>query len=74
MKITPAHDFNDFEVGKRHNLAQINIFSTEAKLALKDNAGFLAGVLRPAELDETLAMDGLDRFAARKKIVERLES
>ena len=32
VKITPAHDFNDFEVGKRHNLPQINIFNTEAKL------------------------------------------
>ena len=44
VKITPAHDFNDFEVGKRHNLAQINIFNVEAKLALKDNADFLADV------------------------------
>jgi valyl-tRNA synthetase len=34
VKITPAHDFNDFEVGKRHNLRQINILSVEAKLAL----------------------------------------
>src|SRR5450432_4114667 len=33
VKVTPAHDFNDFEVGRRHNLAQINIFSIEAKLA-----------------------------------------
>ena len=41
VKITPAHDFNDFEVGKRHNLPQINIFTVEAKLALKDNADFL---------------------------------
>ena len=74
VKITPAHDFNDFEVGKRHNLAQINIFSIEAKLALKDNADFVAGVAASADLDETLAMHGLDRFVARKKIVERLEA
>ncbi len=74
VKITPAHDFNDFEVGKRHNLAQINIFSVEAKLALKDNAEFLAGVPASSDLDETLAMDGLDRFVARKRIVERLEA
>ena len=73
VKITPAHDFNDFEVGKRHNLPQINIFSVEAKLALKDNGDFLAGVPGSRELDETLAMDGLDRFTARKQIVERLE-
>jgi len=73
VKITPAHDFNDFEVGKRHNLAQINIFTVEAKLALKDNADFLAGVPKSAALDETLTLDGADRFAARKKIVARLE-
>ena len=74
VKITPAHDFNDFEVGKRHNLPQVNIFSVEAKLDLKNNEAFLAGVAKSAELDETLAMHGLDRFAARKKIVERLEA
>jgi valyl-tRNA synthetase len=74
VKITPAHDFNDFEVGKRHNLPQINIFSVEAKLDLKNNEAFLAGVAKSAALDETLAMHGLDRFAARKKIVERLEA
>ena len=39
VKITPAHDFNDFEVGKRHNLPQINIFSVEAKLQLKGQRG-----------------------------------
>ncbi len=74
VKITPAHDFNDFEVGKRHKLPQISILSTEAKLALKDNADFLAGVPASSDLDETLAMHGMDRFAARKKIVERLEA
>ena len=73
VKITPAHDFNDFEVGKRHSLPQINIFSVEAKLALKDNSDFLAGVPTSGDLNATLAMDGLDRFVARKKIVERLE-
>src|SRR5689334_2418106 len=73
VKITPAHDFNDFEVGKRHNLPQINIFSTEAKLRLKDNDDFVAGVPKSAELDATLAMHGTDRFAARKAIVARLE-
>ena len=74
VKITPAHDFGDFEVGKRHNLPQINIFSVEAKLALKDNADFSAGVPASADLDETLTMHGKDRFAARKQIVERLEA
>ena len=74
VKITPAHDFNDFEVGKRHKLAQINIFSVEAKLALKANAEFLAGVGASPELSETQTLHGMDRFAARKKIVERLEA
>ncbi|MBX8814610.1 class I tRNA ligase family protein, partial [Ochrobactrum sp. MR34] len=37
VKITPAHDFNDFEVGKRNNLRKINIMSPEAKILLKDN-------------------------------------
>ena len=73
VKITPAHDFNDFEVGKRHNLPQINIFSTEAKFQLKDNAEFVAGVPASADLSATLAMNGTDRFAARKAILARLE-
>ena len=73
VKITPAHDFNDFEVGKRHNLAQINIFSIEAKLSFQGNAAFLEGVLASADLDETLAMHGTDRFVARKQLVARLE-
>ena len=41
VKITPAHDFNDFEVGKRHNLPLINVFDDEAHLTLKDNTLFL---------------------------------
>jgi len=73
VKITPAHDFNDFEVGKRHGLAQINVLTIEARLHLNDNADFLAGLPSSAELDETLKLDGLDRFAARKAIVARLE-
>jgi len=74
VKITPAHDFNDFEVGRRHNLPQINILSTEAKLDLAENEAFKDGLPASAELDETMAMDGLDRFVARKKVVERLEA
>jgi valyl-tRNA synthetase len=73
VKITPAHDFNDFEVGKRHNLLQISILSKEAKLDLKDNAEFLLGVPSSGDLDATLTMHGIDRFAARKQIVARLE-
>src|SRR5437868_2220851 len=69
VKITPAHDFNDFDVGKRHHLAQISVLSTEAKLDLDGNSAFLDGVAPSAEFDETLSMHGLDRFAARKQIV-----
>jgi valyl-tRNA synthetase len=74
VKITPAHDFNDFEVGKRHNLPLINVLDVEGHLDLKANAAFLESVPPSAELDETLALHGFDRFAARKKIVERLEA
>ncbi len=74
VKITPAHDFNDFEVGKRHNLPLINVLDVEGHLDLKDNAAFLESVPPSAELDATLALHGFDRFAARKKIVERLET
>jgi valyl-tRNA synthetase len=58
VKITPAHDFNDYEVGLRHQLPQINIFTPDAKL--NDEA---PQVYR-----------GLDRFDARKKIVADLET
>jgi valyl-tRNA synthetase len=73
VKVTPAHDFNDFEVGKRHNLPMINIFDPEARLDLEGNAAFLDDVPHSRELAETLAMHGMDRFAARKRIVARLE-
>jgi valyl-tRNA synthetase len=74
VKITPAHDFNDFEVGKRHGLPQINVLSTDATLHLIGNDAFLSGVPESAELNETLKLDGVDRFVARRRIVERLET
>uniref|UniRef100_A0A831UGL1 Valine--tRNA ligase n=1 Tax=Geobacter metallireducens TaxID=28232 RepID=A0A831UGL1_GEOME len=57
VKITPAHDFNDFEVGRRHSLDVINVF---------DESGVINAAGRQYE--------GLDRFAARKRIVEDLEA
>ena len=66
MKITPAHDFNDFEVGKRHDLPLVNVLDVEGKLALKDNEAFLDGVPASADLDETMTLHGIDRFKARK--------
>ena len=74
VKITPAHDFNDFEVGRRHNLLLVNIFDKEAQLDLKGNTDFLSGVPSSTDLDATLSLHGFDRFVARKKIVERLEA
>jgi len=74
VKITPAHDFNDFEVGRRHKLPLINIFDTEAKLALKDNSEFVAGAPKSIDLDAALALEGVDRFKARKAIIELLEA
>ncbi|MGE0750868.1 MAG: valine--tRNA ligase [Variibacter sp.] len=74
VKITPAHDFNDFEVGRRHHLPLINIFDRSARLALRENEAFLDDVPASAELDMTLALDGYDRFDARKRVVERMEA
>ncbi len=74
VKITPAHDFNDFEVGKRHKLRLVNIFTPEAKLNLAGNQDFMAGVAPSEDLDATLALHGHDRFAARKQIIDRLQA
>ncbi len=74
VKITPAHDFNDFEVGRRHKLPLINIFSEDAHVTLQGNDAFLAGAAKGADLDAVLALDGKDRFIARKAIVEALEA
>ncbi len=57
VKITPAHDPNDFEVGQRHNLPQVNIMNDDA--TINKNGG---------------KYEGLDRYEARKKIVEELDS
>ena len=72
VKITPAHDFNDFEVGKRHNLPQINILDIEGRIALADNEDYWRGLSENASpLAATL--HGVDRFAARKQVVAWLE-
>ncbi|GLS33326.1 valyl-tRNA synthetase [Mesorhizobium albiziae] len=75
VKITPAHDFNDFDVGKRHKLHAINIMTTEAALNLRDNEDFLEGLDSSSELENTLdTLHGQDRFAARKRVVEMMEA
>ena len=74
VKITPAHDFNDFEVGRRHKLPLIDVFNAEAELFLKDNEAFLLGATKGSDLDAVLAQHGEDRFRVRKHIVELLEA
>src|SRR5450631_2797813 len=72
VKVTPAHDFNDFEVGKRHGLPRISVFDQEAGLALIGNEDYLRG-LPEGSLRFAEEMHGLDRSVARKRIVARLE-
>jgi valyl-tRNA synthetase len=72
VKITPAHDFNDFEVGKRHDLPLINVFDDEAHLTLKQNESFLKDA--HPELILLDALEGKSREAARKLIADQLES
>jgi len=75
VKITPAHDFNDFEVGKRHGLPMISIMGPEGKLQLDPNPDFIQNVEPSAELKATiLEFNGVFRFAARKMIVHQLEA
>ncbi len=57
VKITPAHDFNDYQIGQRHRLASISIFTLDGKIS----------DLAPSQYQ------GMDRFDARKKIVSDLE-
>ncbi|MGB0181164.1 MAG: valine--tRNA ligase [Candidatus Puniceispirillales bacterium] len=58
VKITPAHDFNDFEVGRRHNLDMINVMDAEGRM----------NAVVPD------AYQGMDRFDARKKLIAQLEA
>lgn len=58
VKVTPAHDFNDYEMGKRHHLPFINIFTKKGRI--NKNA--------------PLAYQGMDRFVAREKILEELQA
>jgi valyl-tRNA synthetase len=75
VKITPAHDFNDFEVGKRHGLRLINVLDAQARMTLAANSEFHEGLDSSAELAATVAaLDGQDRFAARKLVVEMMEA
>ncbi|HGK6066721.1 TPA: valine--tRNA ligase [Neisseria meningitidis] len=72
VKITPAHDFNDYEVGKRHGTRLVNVFDLEAKvLANAEVFNFKGEAQQGFALPEKYA--GLDRFAARKQMVADLQ-
>ena len=73
VKITPAHDFNDYEVGKRHNTALINVFSLDAKiLSQAEVFNFKGETQQGFALPEKYT--DLDRFAARKQMVADLDA
>ncbi len=74
LKITPAHDFNDYEIGQRHNLPQINIFTPHA--TLNDNSpqrlrGLERGAARARVLEEIEAAGLLERVESHKMMVPR---
>src|SRR5690606_21060056 len=75
VKITPAHDFNDYEVGKRHNLPLINVLDKNAAVLATAQVFNVDGSVN-TEVDATLpaAYAGLDRFEARKRIVEDFDA
>ncbi|WP_462152064.1 valine--tRNA ligase [Pseudoalteromonas xiamenensis] len=73
VKITPAHDFNDNEVGKRHQLPMINVFNKDAAILNAGETYTFDG--KELDLDAPIPerFHGLDRFDARAKIVEEFE-
>lgn len=74
VKITPAHDFNDYEVGKRHNLPMINILTFDANIRDAAQVFTSNGIESDVYSNEIPAKyQGLERFAARKVIVEEFE-
>ncbi|CAD5375523.1 valyl-tRNA synthetase [Pseudomonas sp. OF001] len=75
VKITPAHDFNDYEVGKRHHLPLINILDKDAAILAKAQVFNLDGSVN-SDFDASLPAQfaGLDRFEARKQIVAAFDA
>ena len=86
VKITPAHDFNDYEVGKRHNLPLINIFTRDATIVSDTDWPMTHEGLRYARIQSRDVIDlatdigipkeywGLDRFEARKQVIAEFEN
>ncbi|MFA4844365.1 MAG: valine--tRNA ligase [Candidatus Margulisiibacteriota bacterium] len=66
VKVTPAHDPNDYEMGVRHNLPFINLLTPDAKVTLAEFA--------PEERTRLTELEGLDRYKAREKVVELLQA
>ncbi|TYR30994.1 valine--tRNA ligase [Mesorhizobium microcysteis] len=74
VKMTPAHDFNDFEVGKRHHLRMVSVLNTDATINIIDNDDFVEGVEVTAMREDVWQqLHGLDRFEARKLVVQIME-
>ncbi|WP_114391576.1 valine--tRNA ligase [Oleisolibacter albus] len=76
VKITPAHDFNDFEVGRRHNLPMINLLDRDGRIldSFEGYAAKVGGRLEPFSEPVPEEFRGLDRFEARKRVVEEMEA
>ena len=86
VKITPAHDFNDFEVGKRHEgeipFPPINVLDAEGRISLQGNTDFLNsmgpspifGSQASQDFHDVFDLADLDRFKARDRIVEMMEA
>ncbi|MGO2341421.1 valine--tRNA ligase [Vibrio litoralis] len=75
VKITPAHDFNDYEVGKRHQLPMINILTLNADI--RDAAEVFTTTGEPSDVyssDIPAQYQGMERFAARKALVAEMDS
>ncbi|MCM2972121.1 valine--tRNA ligase [Larsenimonas suaedae] len=75
VKITPAHDFNDYAVGKRHDMPLINVFSKDAAILSQAEVFSMSGAPR-TDIDTTLpkAYQGLGRFDAREKLVADMDA
>jgi valyl-tRNA synthetase len=73
VKITPAHDFNDFAVGVRHHLPMPSVLDPQARVDISEISSELIAIPGIAEPETVHALAGQDRFAARRAIVDALE-
>ncbi|QDH17911.1 valine--tRNA ligase [Swingsia samuiensis] len=73
VKITPAHDFNDFEVGKRHSLSTLTILDETAHIWLEEIRNELKDVPGIASIEFATSLAGLSREDGRKRIIQELE-